>query len=1156
MKNHHSTYSPANLISAVMPRRLLASMFIFAGTIAWVPAQVIPETANGGGYVFKNLAGWLVESFSGSSDGYSGSGDGFFSGSDAGFSGSGEGFGGSSEGFSGSGAGGGWIGNKDGIGGEAMFYRPGGVAVAEDGTVYVSDTSNNAIRKIAPDGSVTKLAGNFVGSADGNFLGSSDGIFSGSSDGAGNAARFKNPQGLSLDREGNILVADRKNHAIRKVTPEGVVSTIAGSFTGSGTGGLIGSSDGPALVGSADGGGGRFNFPSDVVVDATGNIYVADSGNHAIRKIDSSGNVTTLAGILGQSGSVNAGASEAKFNSPQGIAIDAEGNIIVADTTNGIIRKITSQGVVSTIAGALFTTNGGAAFEGSGGAAFTGSKGEGGRSGLVGKARDFFTGSMDGFNGSADTTTATPLEISTCINELVAKAADQLVFNVLKTLPSGECHKIIYDNTAYDPLEYATKYMIINIENTIVAEVEYTAAREGKPFVYEITNGSSVKSYSGIFTDYFTTFTEVEIDSPYSFTGSAAAFSGSSDLGWPESVDGTGDQARFSFPTDVEVDAQGNIFVVDSGSGKIRKISPAGVVTTVAHTPEGFFRLPLDIAVPPSGRLIVADSGNNRIAASTLTNTPPVITIIGQNPLLIFKGAPFTDPGAVVTDDYDALRTIVGTGVVNTAQLGDYELIYAAQDLSGLEASPVTRVVRVALDPDADEDGDGLTNGEESALGSNPLLVDTDGDGFSDAVEHYFGSSLVDAAQTPNTLRQGYSVISWGNNPFGASTTPSGLQDVIQVAAGWDHSLALKKDGSVIAWGGGEGENNRGQATVPLGLEKVVQVAAGSSVSIALRGDGTVAAWGANESGQTDVPENLKNVVQVAAGANFCVALKNDGTVVAWGTDFGNKTSVPENLTGVSQIAACSNNTLALKDDGSVVSWGFWDLNVNDPATIPQNVPNLKEIAVGVSHAVGLTMNNTIVTWGSENRSASLKNNPESANIKQIGTGFYHSLAITSQDGVLAWGSNGSGQTDVPVTPYKYHQVSGGFGYTLALVSGGVVPSSPTFNGGGGAGGTAPSGGGGVGAPQVKKSKKGGGKSSSAKKSSGGSKKSSANKSSGSKKSSAKKSGGGSKKSSAKKSSGSKKSSAKQSSGGSKKSSAKKPSGGGKKKSGGKKTKN
>jgi sugar lactone lactonase YvrE len=208
-----------------------------------------------------------------------------------------------------------------------MFYRPGGVAVGSNGTIYVSDTGNNVIRKIASDGTVTKLAGNFLGSADagfrgssdGGFLGSSDGIYSGSADGTGAEAGFKNPQGLALDKDGNILVADRKNHAIRQLTPNGAVTTIAGSFSGSGTEGLTGSSDGVALEA-------RFNHPSDVAVDANGNIFVADAGNHAIRKIDTNGNVTTIAGSLGQSGAVNGTGSSPRFNSPQGIAIDANGN--------------------------------------------------------------------------------------------------------------------------------------------------------------------------------------------------------------------------------------------------------------------------------------------------------------------------------------------------------------------------------------------------------------------------------------------------------------------------------------------------------------------------------------------------------------------------------------------------------------------------------------------------------------------------------------------------------------------------------------------------------------------------------------------------------------------------------------------------------------
>jgi hypothetical protein len=477
--------------------------------------RIIPTTASGGGYTFSNLAGALWGQFSGSADA-----SGAYTGSNDGFSGSGDSFNGSGDGgFVGSGDGmGGWIGNKDGVGTQAMFYRPGGVAVAADGTIYVSDTGNNAIRKIDANGQVTKVAGNFLGSADGNFLGSSDGVFWGSSDGTGENAEFHNPQGISIDNEGNILVADRMNHAIRKVTPQGVVTTVAGSFTGSGTAGLTGSSDGTDLVGSADGGGGRFDHPSDVVVDAAGNIYVADSGNHAIRKIDSSGNVTTLAGDLGYSGNQDSTGASALFNSPQGIAIDAAGNIIVADTTNGLIRKVSPDGVVTTIAGSLFTNNAGAAFQGSGGEAFTGSSGEGGRSGWSDKAYAYFTGSVDGFTGSGD---------------------------------------------------------------------GFTGSGDG-------------------------------------FTGSAdGGFTGSADLGWPESVDGSGSAARFSFPTDVTVDSIGNIFVVDSGSSLIRKITPAGVVTTIGNVPEGFFYFPQGIAVDANGRLIVADSGNNRIAKSSVPSPSP-----------------------------------------------------------------------------------------------------------------------------------------------------------------------------------------------------------------------------------------------------------------------------------------------------------------------------------------------------------------------------------------------------------------------------------------------------------------------------------------------------------------------------------------------------
>jgi hypothetical protein len=161
---------------------------------------------------------------------------------------------------------------------------------------------------------------------------------SGFTDGSGAAARFYFPSDAAVDAAGNIYVADTDNHTIRKVTPAGTVTTLAG---------LAGTN------GSADGSGtaARFNHPSGVAVDAAGNVYVADTDNDTIRKITSAGVVTTLAGSAGVSGSADGSGTAARFSGPSGIAADAAGNLYVADTLNHTIRKVTSSGAVSTVAG-------------------------------------------------------------------------------------------------------------------------------------------------------------------------------------------------------------------------------------------------------------------------------------------------------------------------------------------------------------------------------------------------------------------------------------------------------------------------------------------------------------------------------------------------------------------------------------------------------------------------------------------------------------------------------------------------------------------------------------------------------------------------------------------------------------------------------------
>lgn len=211
---------------------------------------------------------------------------------------------------------------KDGLGEDAAFDGPQGLSFGSDGNLYVADSYNSAIRKLTLGGNVTTVAGN------GEI---------GYVDGAVADARFYASQGAVTDATGNIYVADYGNNNIRKITPAGIVSTFAGS-------GDAGYTDGTGTKAT-------FNNPRSLAIDATGNIYVADRGNNLIRKITPAGVVTTFAGSRGASYLDNATPTSATFNKPSGIAIDAAGNIYVAEALNHAIRKITAAGVVTTFAG-------------------------------------------------------------------------------------------------------------------------------------------------------------------------------------------------------------------------------------------------------------------------------------------------------------------------------------------------------------------------------------------------------------------------------------------------------------------------------------------------------------------------------------------------------------------------------------------------------------------------------------------------------------------------------------------------------------------------------------------------------------------------------------------------------------------------------------
>ncbi|MFN7929481.1 MAG: SBBP repeat-containing protein [Blastocatellia bacterium] len=211
---------------------------------------------------------------------------------------------------------------------EATFNEPQAILAAPDGSVYIADTNNHLLRQVTPDGLIKTVAGV------GTFGFSNDG-------GLATAAQLFYPRGMILDAAGNLLFADSSNHRIRKITPAGIISTIAGSAS-------------PGF--SGDGGeatAARLGRPHALAFDAAKNLYFTDTDNSCIRKITPNGIITTVAGQGGKEGFAGDGgpAVNALLDHPVGLAIDAQGNLFIADTLNHRIRRVDAKGIITTIAG-------------------------------------------------------------------------------------------------------------------------------------------------------------------------------------------------------------------------------------------------------------------------------------------------------------------------------------------------------------------------------------------------------------------------------------------------------------------------------------------------------------------------------------------------------------------------------------------------------------------------------------------------------------------------------------------------------------------------------------------------------------------------------------------------------------------------------------
>jgi len=545
------------------------------------------------------------------------------------------------------------IGSADGVRSAATFSDPGGVAIDKAGNVYVADTGNSTIRKITPAGVVSTLAGK-AGAG-------------GSADGTGAAARFQGPYGVATDAAGNVYVADTYNATIRKITPAGVVSTLAGK---------------PGAGGSADGTGAaaRFQGPYGVATDAAGNVYVADTGNNTIRKVTPAAVVTTLAGGVG-GGYADGLGRAARFNLPIGVATDATGHVYVADLQNCAVRKITSSGLVTTLAG----NNG--------------------------------YGSADGAGAFAQFQNPHGVATDVAGNVLVADTENYTIRKItpgafVTTLAGTPSIRGGDDGTGalatfYGPygiaVDAASNIYVADSGNNTVRKLNLAGAVTTLGGVARVVGsadgvGTSARfnGPSGIATDSSgNVFVADSLNSTIrkvTPVGVVTTLAGTA--GIVGSADGVGSAAQFAYPGGVATDTAGNVYVADTLNCMIRKVTPGGVVTTLAGSNNGTFEYschghadgvgaaaqfwnPSGIATDATGNVYVADTYNGTIRK--ITPVGVVTTLAGTAGVKgsadgVGSAAQFSGPGLMAIDssgnlyvaDNDTIRKITPDGTVST----------------------------------------------------------------------------------------------------------------------------------------------------------------------------------------------------------------------------------------------------------------------------------------------------------------------------------------------------------------------------------------------------------------------------------------------------------------------------------------------------------
>lgn len=293
---------------------------------------------------------------------------------------------------------------------------------------------------------------------------------------------------------------------------------------------------------------------------------------------------------------------------------------------------------------------------------------------------------------------------------------------------------------------------------------------------------------------------------------------------------------------------------------------------------------------------------------------------------------------------------------------------------------------------------------------------------FDVIVTNYYGAATSQVARLTIS-----SFFGFGDNRFGQSTLPAGVNGPKAVAIGWNHNVALSSDGTVTAWG----DNSWQQLAVPASLTNVMAISAGGYHSLALSSNGVITAWGANWVGQTNVPSGLTNVVAVSAGGFHNLALKSDGTVTAWGYNAYQECNVPAGLSNVVAVAAGMYHSLALKKDGTVAAWGNDSLAQGNA---PAGLSNATAIAAGSYFNMAILSDGTVYGWG-DNRYGQDIIPADLNHVVAIACGDSHTLALRDDGTVVAWGHNQFLQAEVPPAIHHAVGIAAGGDHSMILGS-------------------------------------------------------------------------------------------------------------------------